>query len=136
MEFTVENVVARTRALRDEFGSAEKLAEAAGCSKAVVYNWCSPATIKKVGYSKEGWEKHFGPWDKDSDKNTDTNHSEENPVKEIIAEEAVVEPTKAEPEKSVKEEKQKARLIIEVPSLEELEEALRSFGFRLEFVPR
>lgn len=132
MEFNAESMVARTKALRAEFGSTKKLAEAAGCSPRVVYNYCSLATVKKTGFSKRGWEKHFGPWDNGTD--DDTAPAPKKPVENDIVEETVTETPVAE-EPAVPEKK-RARLVIEVPSLEELEETLSSFGFRLEFIPR
>lgn len=128
MEFNALNVELRTKELRREFGSSRKLAEAAGCPVSAVIHYCSPAYLKEHLPSKERWEKYFGKWDQD------TNHI---PKEEISEEkpEAVVVMTEEQPKQpEAKKEKTKtARIIIEVPSLEELESTLAKFGFKLEF---
>ena len=129
IEFNALNVELRTKELRKEFGSSRKLAEAAGCPVSAVIHYCSPAYLKEHLPSKERWEKYFGKWDQD------TNHI---PKKEEISEEkpeAVVVMNEEQPKQpeAKKQQTKSARIIIEVPSLEELEETLTKFGFRLEF---
>lgn len=136
MDFTMENVVARTKELRKEFGSASKLSQAAGCSIQAVYNYSNPKYLKRHGCTKKTWEKWFGPWDSNTAETVNPVVPEE-PVEEDIIEVATAEtPDKEQTEPEPTTEKRKARLVIEVPSLEELEETLSSFGFRLEFIPR
>ena len=126
MEYNAENILTRTMALRKEFGSSKKLAEAAGCSLSFASNCCSPKYLEKHLPDKKNWERYFGKWDVEL-----TIHEEK---ADQIEEAAVEEETKEE--LTEKPEKKTARIIIEVPSLEELEETLRQFGFRLEFVAR
>ncbi len=131
MEFCVENIVARTRKLRDEFGSSKALSEASGCSLSMVSNYCSQAYLKKHKTDRKTWEKYFGLWDQPAVEDV-------KPV-EVVEAEDITEAQVDEP-KAVEQieapAKKKARIVIEVPSLEELEETLSSFGFRLEFIPR
>ena len=127
MEYNAENILTRTIALRKEFGSSKKLAEAAGCTLSFATNCCSPKYLEKHLPDKKKWERYFGKWDVEL-----TIHEEK---ADQIEEAAVEEETKEEP-KAEKPEKKTARIIIEVPSLEELEETLTQFGFRLEFVAR
>lgn len=133
MEFNAENVIVRTRKLRDEFGSTKALAEASGCSRAMVNNYCSPAYHRLHNVAKKTWERYFGTWDGTTVK--DTEPATETPVTDDIVEEAKVEAPAAE-QTETPAKPAKSKIIIEVPSLEELEEALATFGFRLEFVPR
>lgn len=132
MEFCVENIVARTKGLAKEFGGRKQLAEVIGCKASTVNMYCSPAYLNKHGAKKETWEKYFGSWDSTDQ---DIKPVSGMPVKEIMQETEDVTPvvTEQTTETTVK---RKARLVIEVPSLEELEETLASFGFRLEFIPR
>lgn len=128
MEYNARNVELRTKELRKEFGTSRKLAEAAGCPESAVIHYCSPAYLKEHLPSKERWEKYFGKWDQDTN-----NHI---PKKEEIAEEkveATVVMTEEPKQPEAKKEKKTARIIIEVPSLEELETTLAKFGFKLEF---
>ena len=126
MEYNARNVELRTKELRKEFGTSRKLAEAAGCPESAVIHYCSPAYLKAHLPSKERWEKYFGKWDQN------TNHI---PKEEISEEkpEAVVVMTEEPKQPEAKKEKKTARIIIEVPSLEELETTLAKFGFKLEF---
>ena len=126
MEYNAENILKRTMALRKEFGTSKKLAEAAGCSLSFASNCCSPKYLEKHLPDKKNWERYFGKWDVEP-----AIHEEK---ADQIEEAAVEEETKEE--LTEKPEKKTARIIIEVPSLEELEETLRQFGFRLEFVAR
>lgn len=126
MDYNAQNILTRTMALRKEFGTSKKLAEAAGCSLSFASNCCSPAYLEKHLPDKKNWERYFGKWDVEL-----TIHEEK---ADQIEEAAVEEETKEEP--TEKPEKKTARIIIEVSSLEELEETLRQFGFRLEFVAR
>lgn len=132
MEFNVTNIVARTKGLAKEFGGRKQLAEVIGCKASTVNMYCSPAYLKKHGAKKETWEKYFGSWDS-TDQNAEP--ASDMPATEIVQKTADVAPvvTEQTTETAVK---RKARLVIEVPSLEELEETLSSFGFRLEFIPR
>lgn len=131
MEFNVENIVARTKGLTKEFGGRKRLAEVIGCKASTVNMYCSPAYLKKHGAKKETWEKYFGSWDSTDQ---DTKPVSDMPATEIVQETADVAPVVTEQTETAV--KRKARLVIEVPSLEELEETLSSFGFRLEFIPR
>ena len=129
MEFNATNVLARTNQLRNEFGSAKKLAEAAGCSVATVNNYCSKGYLERYSPRKKIWEKHFGPWDTDATQET----KKENMVEDE-------EQQKAEPEKEKEPaffpmEKKGPKMVIEADDLEELMKTLTTFGFRLEFVP-
>lgn len=134
MEFNVTNIVARTKGLAKEFGGRKQLAEVIGCKASTVNMYCSPAYLKKHGAKKETWEKYFGSWDSTDQ---DTKPVSDMPATEIVQETADVEPVVTEQKQTTETEvKCKARLVIEVPSLEELEETLSSFGFRLEFIPR
>ena len=126
MEYNAQNILTRTMALRKEFGTSKKLAEAAGCTLSFATNCCSPKYLEKHLPDKKNWERYFGKWDVEL-----TIHEEK---ADQIEEAAVEEETKEE--LTEKPEKNTARIIIEVPSLEELEETLRQFGFRLEFVAR
>lgn len=135
MEFNVTNIVARTKGLAKEFGGRKQLAEVIGCKASTVNMYCSPAYLKKHGAKKETWEKYFGSWDSTDQ---DTEPVSDMPATEEIVQETVdVAPVVTEQKQTTETEvKRKARLVIEVPSLEELEETLSSFGFRLEFIPR
>lgn len=129
MEFNAANVLQRTKKLREEFGSAKKLAEAAGCSLTTVNNYCSKGYLEKYHPRKKTWEKYFGPWDTDTDT---TQETKESTIED--KEQQKAEPEKEEPA-SFPMEKKGSKLIIEADNLEELTETLSTFGFRLEFVP-
>ena len=129
MEYNAKNVEMRTKELRKEFGSSKKLAEAAGCPISAVIHYCSPAYLEKHLPAKNRWEKHFGPWDRDA--NLDI-HAEE--ITEDTAEETEVM-TEQKPEQPDKVSST-ARIIIEVPSLQELEKTLSQFGFMIKFVKK
>jgi len=133
MEFNAENVIVRTRKLRDEFGSTKALAEASGCSRAMVNNYCSPAYHKLHKVAKVTWERYFGAWDYTV---KDTEPATEAPMVDDIVEGATVETPTVEQTEVPAKPAAKSKIIIEVPSLEQLEETLASFGFRLEFIPR
>lgn len=124
MEFNAENVVKRTVALRKEFGSAAKLAEAAGVKRATVYNYCNLERLHKHHPKKETWEKIFGQWDVDSDKIEEDTQEQKNDTVEN------------KPAFFPMEKKGGPKLTIEADDLEELVTTLKTFGFRLEFVPR
>ena len=133
MEFNAENVIERTRKLRYEFGSTKALAKASGCSRAMVNNYCSPAYHKLHKVAKVTWERYFGAWDYTV---KDTEPATKASVVDDIVEEAKVEAPAVEQTETPAKPAAKSKIIIEVPSLEELEETLSQFGFRLEFVPR
>lgn len=132
MDFNVTNIVARTKGLAKEFGGRKQLAEVIGCKASTVNMYCSPAYLKKHVAKKETWEKYFGSWDS-TDQNAEP-ISDMPVTEEVVQETADVAPVVTEQTETAV--KRKARLVIEVPSLEELEETLSSFGFRLEFIPR
>lgn len=133
MDFNVTNIVARTKGLAKEFGGRKQLAEVIGCKASTVNMYCSPAYLNKHGAKKETWEKYFGSWDS-TDQNAEPASDMPVTEEEIVQETADVAPVVTEQTETAV--KRKARLVIEVPSLEELEETLASFGFRLEFIPR
>jgi hypothetical protein len=121
--------------LAKEFGGRKQLAEVIGCKASTVNMYCSPAYLNKHGANKETWEKYFGSWDS-TDQNAEP-ISDMPVTEEVVQETADVAPVVTEQKQTTETEvKRKARLVIEVPSLEELEETLASFGFRLEFIPR
>lgn len=128
MEFNATNVLSRTNQLRNEFGSAKKLAEAAGCSLATVNNYCSKSYLERYSPRKKTWEKYFGPWD------TDTTQETKKSTIENEEEQQKAEPEKKEPA-FFPMEKKGPKMVIEADDLEELMETLTTFGFRLEFVP-
>lgn len=129
MEFNIENVVKRTRELRDQFGSSKNLAEVAGCSKQTVWNYCSESMMEKRLGKKETWEKYFGKWDTEPEETPDI--LEEKTSAPILVTEEKAREARA-PE--AKAEAKKSGIVISAGSLAELKELLNTIGYHMEFV--
>lgn len=134
--FSAKGAWRKIRQLRDRYGS-KRLSEMTGLTQSTINVYCSASYMKNHELQEETWEKYFGKWGlKDPVfPNADQLNMEEAVIIEDaeqedknVAEEVVSE-TVEKP--AVEEEKTKARLILEVPKLEELEEALKRFGFKL-----
>lgn len=132
----------RIKRLRARYG-VDELSKRTGIKPLQIQNYCSEAYLRryKNALTQDFWEKHFGKWElKEPDFPYDENG---NPVRAIVqipeAEkpaEVVTEPVMAEPEpvEEVTPEPapKKARLVLEVPSLAEMDAALAEFGMELE----
>lgn len=136
----------RIKRLRARYG-IDELSKRTGIKPSQIQNYCSEAYLRryKNALTQDFWEKHFGKWElKEPEFPYDENG---NPVRaivqipetekpaEVVAEPVVVEPEPVEevtPEPAPK----KARLVLEVPSLAELDSALEEFGMELEIFVR
>ena len=131
----------RIKRLRARYG-VDELSKRTGIKPLQIQNYCSEAYLRryKNALTQEFWEKHFGSWElKEPDFPYDENG---NPVRAIVqvpeekpAEVVTSEAVMAEPEpveEVTPEAPKKARLVLEVPSLAELDSALKEFGMELE----
>ena len=131
----------RIKRLRARYG-VDELSKRTGIKPLQIQNYCSEAYLRryKNALTQDFWEKHFGKWElKEPDFPYDENG---NPVRATIqpepdkpAEVVTPESKKAEPEpveEVTPEAPKKARLVLEVPSLAELDAALAEFGMELE----
>lgn len=132
--FSAKGAWTKIRQLRDRYGS-RRLSEMTGLTQGTINSYCSASYMKKHSFQEETWEKYFGKWGLKDPVFPNANQLQKNDAIEDSLEQGdeimvvVNEPVEAE-EKPVEETK-KARLILEVPRLEELEEALKHFGFKM-----
>lgn len=136
----------RIKRLRARYG-VDELSKRTGIKPLQIQNYCSEAYLRryKNALTQDFWEKHFGKWElKEPDFPYDENG---NPVRAIVqipkpekpAEVETPESEKVEPEpveEVTPEAPKKARLVLEVPSLAELDSALEEFGMELEIFVR
>ena len=135
----------RIKRLRARYG-VDELSKRTGIKPLQIQNYCSEAYLRryKNALTQEFWEKHFGKWElKEPDFPYDENGNPARPIVQIPeekpAEVVTLEPVMAEPEpveEVTPEAPKKARLVLEVPSLAELDAALAEFGMELEIYVR
>lgn len=135
--FSPKGAWIKIKQLRDKYG-VDELARLMGVSPATVRSYCSEYYMKKHKMLESTWEKYFGKWGlKDPVfPNADQVDEAEDAIVEALeqGEEIMVTVVNEEPEdkkEPVAEAPKQARLILEVPSLEELDAELERFGFKM-----
>ena len=121
----------RFRKLRDQYGGEQGLSKVSGISVLQIRKYCSEKYMKEHNFQQATWEKYFGPWDnaeptfvllcqKNAEETASTVEDNTNDQKTVDK----------ETDKPVSEIKM-PRLILEVPSLEELDATLELYGMKL-----
>lgn len=133
--FSAKGAWRKLRELRARYG-VEELCRLTGMSRKTLYNLCSEEYAKKHKMLESTWEKYFGKWGlKDPEfPNADLVEETDDVIEQAIdaGVEVMIEVEEPEDKKEpVAEAPKQARLILEVPSLEELDAALERFGFRM-----
>lgn len=135
--FSPKGAWIKIKQLRDKYG-VDELARLMGASPATVRSYCSESYMKKHKMLESTWEKYFGKWGlRDPEfPNADQIDEAEDAIVEALeqGEEIMVAVVNEEPEDKKEEPVEppkQARLILEVPSLEELDAALERFGFKM-----
>lgn len=125
----------RIRKLRDQYGGEKKFSEVSGLGIAMIKKYCSEAYMKKSCFKQSTWEKYFGPWD---DKEPTFMMKLQKPAEDVEIQEAeddISEATDTEIETEKKKEEisevKIPRLILEVPSLEDLDATLELYGMKM-----
>lgn len=132
--FSKLNAYKRMRELRKKYGGEKGFSEVSGLGIAMVKKYCSESYMKKSSFQQSTWEKYFGPWD---DKEPTFMMKLQKPAEEAEnheAEEDISDTTATEIETEEKEEISEVkmpRLILEVPSLEDLDATLELYGMKL-----
>lgn len=134
--FSPKGAWIKIKQLRDKYGVNE-LARLTGAAPNTIKSYCSESYMKKHKMLESTWEKYFGKWGlKDPEFPNADEVDEPDAIVEAIeqGEEIMVMVNDEKPEDK-KEEPVEApkqpRLILEVPSLEELDKALERFGFKM-----
>ena len=133
--FSKLNAYKRMRELRKKYGGEKGFSEVSGLGIAMIKKYCSESYMKKSNFKQSTWEKYFGPWeDKEptfmmklqkSDEAADIYEAEEKDISDTTATEIETE------EKEEISEVKMPRLILEVPSLEDLDATLELYGMKL-----
>ena len=134
----------RIKRLRARYG-VDELSKRTGIKPLQIQNYCSEAYLRryKNALTQDFWEKHFGKWElKEPDFPYDENGNPvraivqipepEKPAEEVVTPEPVMEEPEPVEEVTSEPAPKKARLVLEVPSLAELDAALAEFGMELE----
>lgn len=134
--FSPKGAWIKIKQLRDRYG-VDELARLTGIAPNTLRSYCSEAYMKKHKMLESTWEKHFGKWGlKDPEfPNVDLVEGAEDAIIQAVEQgEEIMVMVNEEPEdkkEPVAEAPKQARLILEVPSLEELDAALERFGFKM-----
>jgi hypothetical protein len=135
--FSPKGAWIKIKQLRDKYG-VEELARLTGAPPTTIRSYCSESYMKKHKMQESTWEKYFGKWGlKDPEfPNADPVEEAEDDIMQAInaGEEIMVMVNNEEPEDKKEEPVEppkQPRLILEVPSLEELDAALERFGFKM-----
>lgn len=133
--FSPKGAWIKIKQLRDKYGVNE-LARLMGVSPNTVRSYCSEYYMKKHKMLESTWEKYFGKWGlKDPEfPNADKVDEPDAIVEALERGEEIMVMVNEEPEDKKEEPVEppkQARLILEVPSLEELDAALERFGFKM-----
>ena len=135
-EFSRKRMWERTRALRDQYGGEAGLSEVSGMGTVMIRKYCSDLYMKKHNVTKATWEKWFGPWEdetptfrmklkKEAEKAIDISVE---PEKAAESDEPTPDTEKpVDPDTEIK----MPRLILEVPSLEDLDATLDLYGMKM-----
>lgn len=124
----------RMLTLREQYGE-DGLAEISGIGKMQIRKYCSERYMQKHAIRQITWEKYFGPWEDDIPTFRMTITQET--IKAAAAEqkndisEAESETTEAPEDTAPDTEVKMPRLILEVPSLEELDCTLELYGMKM-----
>lgn len=123
----------RIRKLRDQYGGEAGLSKASGISILQLRKYCSESYMQKHNFRQKTWEKYFGPWEdkeptfvmlaKTEDEKEAAQKAMENTTNKDADTEKIETP--AEPEIKM------PRLILEVPSLEDLDATLELYGMKI-----
>ena len=122
----------RIRKLRSQYGEAG-LSAVSGIGRVQIRKYCSESYMKSHNFRQSTWEKYFGPWDdpeptfvmklnQNSDEKKETSEMKDNTPEMDIANTETVE---------TKPEVKMPRLILEVPSLEDLDATLELYGMKM-----
>ena len=134
LSFSKLNAWKRMRQLRNKYGGEKAFSEVSGLGVAMIKKYCSESYMKKSNFKQSTWEKYFGPWD---DKEPTFMMKLQKPAEDAEiheAEEDISDATATEIETEEKEEISEVkmpRLILEVPSLEDLDATLELYGMKL-----
>lgn len=130
--YSAKGAWVKIRQLKAKYGTKE-LARLTGLSEKSIMKYCSADYMKKHAFRKSTWEKYFGEWGLKDPVFPNANQIENEADAIIEAVEQEKEIMVLVDEKPVEEKpaEEKVRLILEVPKLEMLEEALKRFGFRM-----
>ena len=134
LSFSKLNAWKRMRQLRNKYGGEKAFSEVSGLGVAMIKKYCSESYMKKSNFKQSTWEKYFGPWD---DKEPTfmmklQKSAEDAEIHE--AEEDISDTTATEIKTEEKEEISEVkmpRLILEVPSLEDLDDTLELYGMKM-----
>lgn len=126
----------RIRRMRNQYGGEKRFSEVSGLGIAMIKKYCSESYMKKSGFKQSTWEKYFGPWD---DKEPTFMMKLQKPAEDVEIQEAeendISEATDIEIETEEKKEEisevKMPRLILEVPSLEDLDATLELYGMKM-----
>lgn len=132
--FSKLNAYKRMRELRKKYGGEKGFSEVSGLGIAMIKKYCSESYMKKSNFKQSTWEKYFGPWDDKEPTFMMKLQKPDEETKNHEAEEDISETTATEIETEEKEEISEVkmpRLILEVPSLEDLDATLELYGMKL-----
>lgn len=125
----------RIRKLRNQYGGEKRFSEVSGLGIAMIKKYCSESYMKKSSFKQSTWEKYFGPWD---DKEPTFMMKLQKPAEDVEiheVEDDISEATDTEIETEEKKEEisevKTPRLILEVPSLEDLDATLELYGMKM-----
>ena len=125
----------RMRQLRNKYGGEKAFSEVSGLGVAMIKKYCSESYMKKSNFKQSTWEKYFGPWD---DKEPTFMMKLQKPAEDAEineAEDDIYDTTTTEIETEEKKEEisevKMPRLILEVPSLEDLDATLELYGMKM-----
>ena len=134
-EFSREEMRERMRALRAQYGE-KKLSEISGMKVLQIRKYCAEGYMQKHHVRQETWEKWFGPWEDETP--TFRMMIGQDTVKQI---DISTEPEAAAETAEIKTENEEGpdrnaeikmpRLILEVPSLEDLDATLDLYGMKM-----
>ena len=133
LSFSKLNAWKRMRQLRNKYGGEKAFSEVSGLGVAMIKKYCSESYMKKSSFMQSTWEKYFGPWD--DEEPTFMMKLQKPAVEAEIheAEEDISDTTATETEEKKEEisEVKMPRLILEVPSLEDLDATLELYGMKM-----
>lgn len=134
--FSPKGAWIKIKQLRDRYG-VDELARLTGAAPNTIRSYCSESYMKKHKMLESTWEKYFGKWGLKEPEfpNADRDEAEDAIMQAIDEGEEIMVMVNEEPEdkkeEPVAEAPKQSRLILEVPSLEELDAALERFGFKM-----
>lgn len=132
LSYSKLNAWRRVRKMRNQYGGAAGLSAASGLGVVQIRKYCSEKYMKEHNLRQSTWEKYFGPWDdkeptfmlkqnQNSEKEETSEMKDNTPDMDITERETI----------ETKPEVKMPRLILEVPSLEDLDATLELYGMKL-----